>query len=184
VDEIVDAGFGARLDRVEVARRTGDGRVVAVEDRQQTAGAQNARRLRQSEVRPGDMAQGCVEYDDVERRVLQRKRTPVALNEAEVRKVMREVSRLFDEDRRRIDPDDLPHTRMGRECPRHRPAAATHFYDTRDSRKLEVREVRLSHLPLLRIGRPQLEDVDEPFDDRPVGFGDRRVDVRHGRGPD
>jgi hypothetical protein len=43
--------------------------------------------------------------------------------------------------------------------------------------KPDIREVRLPHLTLLPIGRSELEDVDEPFDDGRFSLGNRRVDV-------
>ena len=45
------------------------------------------------------MAEGGVEHDHVERSVLQRERPRVALDEPEIREVVRKLSTLGDEDR-------------------------------------------------------------------------------------
>jgi hypothetical protein len=120
-----------------------------------------------------------VEDDDVERAVLERESTGVTLDECKVREALRERSRLREEDRRGIDPDDLADTRPGRQRPRHRPRSAPDLDDVRTRWKLDVREVRLPHLPLLRVGRTKLEDVHQSLDDRWLGLGDGGVDVRH-----
>jgi hypothetical protein len=178
VDEEVDTGLGACLQRVEVAGRAGHRRVVAVEDGEEAVVGENPGRLRQGELGLGNVAERRVEDGNVERPTLERKRTCVALDERQVRKVPRELSALLDEDRRRVDADHIPDAGPGCQCPCHRPRAAAHLGNACAGRKGDVGEVRLAHLPLLRVARPQLEDVDEPRYDSGVRVGDGGVDVR------
>jgi hypothetical protein len=125
------------------------------------------------------MAQSCVKHDDVERAVLERKSASVALDEREVRKVARKRSSLREENGRGIDPDDLADTRPGRQRPRDRPRPAPDLEDARTGRKVDVREIRLPHLSLLRVGGTKLEDVRQSLHDRRLGLGDGDVDIGH-----
>ena len=123
------------------------------------------------------MAEGGVEHDHVERSVLQRERTRVALDEPEIREILRELSGLGDEDRDGSTPTTVPTPGWDASAratgPGPQPTSATRAA----AGKPDIREVRLPHLTLLRIGRSQLEDVDEPFDDGRFGLGNRHVDV-------
>jgi hypothetical protein len=119
-----------------------------------------------------------VKDDDVER-VFERKSASVALDEREVRKVLRERLPLHEEDGRGIDPDDLADTGPGRQRPRNRPRPAPDLEHPRIAWKVDLREVRLPHLPLLRVGRTKLQDVRQSLDDRRLGLGDGCLDIRH-----
>jgi hypothetical protein len=120
-----------------------------------------------------------VEDDHVEGVVAQRQRPSVALHEREVANVRRKLARLREEDRRGVDADDLADPRPGRQRPRHRTGAAADLEHACLGGELDVRQVRLSHRPLLRVGGAELEDVGERPDDVRSGVGDRHVDVRH-----
>jgi hypothetical protein len=93
--------------------------------------------------------------------------------------VPRKRSSLREEDGRGINPDDLADTRPGRQRPRDRPGPAPDLEDTRIAWKVDVREIRLPHLSLLRVGGTKLEDVRQALDDRRLGLGDGGVDVGH-----
>jgi hypothetical protein len=94
--------------------------------------------------------------------------------------VPREGSPLREEDGRGIDPDDFADSGPGRQRPRNRPSPAPDLENARIRWKLDVREVRLPHLPLLLVGRTKLQNVHQSIDDRRLGLGDGGVDVRHG----
>ena len=181
MNQVADAGIGACLKRVEVAAGTGNGGVVAVEDREGAIPPEHPGGLGKGELGLGHVTERRMEDDDVQRLVLERERTCIALDEREIGKVAGELATLREKDRRRIDADDRSDARMGRQRTRHGPASAAHLGDTRVSRKLDVREVRVAHVALLWVARPKLEDVDQPFDDRRFRLGDRGVDVRHPR---
>jgi hypothetical protein len=121
-----------------------------------------------------------VKDDDVERVVLERKSASVALDKREVRKVPREGSPLREEDGRGIDPYDLADTRPGRQRPRDWPRSAPDLEDARIGWKVDVREIGLPHLSLLRVGGTKLEDVRQALDHRRLGLGDGGIDVGHG----
>jgi hypothetical protein len=120
-----------------------------------------------------------VEHDNVERAVLQRERTRIALDKCEIGEIAPKLTALLDEDRRRIDADYLSHTRYGCQRPSDGPRATADLGDARISRKLDVREIRVAHLTLLRIVRAKLQDLHQSLHHGGLRFADGEVDVRH-----
>jgi hypothetical protein len=155
VDERVDAGLDTGLERVEITTRTCHRCVVAVEDREDTAFSEDPRRLGESELGVGDVAERRVEDDDVEGSVLERELPRVAPDEGEVRKVARKVSATLDEDRRRVDADDLsdtgPSRQRARDAPEPQPSSATWARDGKSMASL-ARSSRMSTSPSTTLG--------------------------------
>jgi hypothetical protein len=178
VDQGFDARLRARLKRIEVPAPKSRGRIVTVEHGEYAVAAEDARRLRQSKFRLGNVAERRMEHDNIKRVVLQRERSCVALDERQIPEVACKLSTFREKDRRWVDADDRSDTAVSCQRPCYWPRAAADLDDAGVRREVDGREVRVPHLALLRIARTQLQDVDEPIYDRRVGLGDGGVDVR------
>jgi hypothetical protein len=153
---------------------------VAVEDRDAAAGHHDAHRLGERDLGLRYVAERRMEHDGLERSLGERKLPPVCRLEAEGGHALRELTRLRDEDGRRIHPDRRGHAGPTRDEPTDRAGATAHLEHASSARQRRIREVRREHRLELRIRGAHLERSRQRFEERGRRFRDAGIEVGHG----